>query len=165
MTKNEPSFEDKKHEMSVKSMNFSRYMMIRYFSAIYLFTNLFWLIFSISYKNIFASVVSGILFLLIIAASIEQATKWHTKSTELKLTTTFYVAQLVMNIFFAAICYTPIGKVFFPFMVSNDVANIIFTIQLLGLIGCILVLKRISNIHNGHDKYIKAIETFEKNKQ
>ena len=65
MTKKDQSLEQKKHDMSVRSINFSRYLMIRYFSAAFLFTNLFWLVFAICYKDIVASIISGLLFVLL----------------------------------------------------------------------------------------------------
>lgn len=165
MTKKDADFEAKKHDMSVRSMYFSRYLMIRYFSAAFVFANLFWLIFAVCYQDIIAIILSGVLFVLLIAGSVEQASKWHRKDTDLKITTFYYGLQLIANIFLAVVCYLPIGKVFFPFMTNTDVANIIFTILIVGVLGCILVLRRIKNIQNGRDRYLRAIKTFENNKQ
>ncbi|MBP2057363.1 ABC-type multidrug transport system permease subunit [Lactobacillus colini] len=159
------SIEAKKHEMSVRSMYFSRYMMIRYFSAAYTFVNLFWLIFALCYKDILASVIALVMMVSIAMAIVEQLSKWHTKSTDMRYTKFFYVLQLVMNVIFAIACYTPVGKAIFPFMTTNDVANIIFTILLLGIGGCLIILKRISNIQSGRDRYLHAIKTFENNRQ
>ncbi len=50
-------------------------------------------------------------------------------------------------------------------MATNDVANVIFTILVVGILGSILILRRISNIQNGRDKYAGAIKTFESNRQ
>lgn len=155
----------KKHDMSVRSMNFSRYLMIRYFSAAYLFANLFWLIFSIYYHDFIAITFSGVLFVLVVIASIEQASKWNTKDTNLKYTKSYFITQLILNIVFAVTCYTQIGKMLFPFMTNNDIANIILTILIAGIAGALIILRRINNIEHGHDKYAKAIETFENNQQ
>lgn len=165
MRKEEQSIEAKKHDMSVRSMYFSRYMMIRYFSAAYIFANLFWLIFALCYKDILASVVALVMMVAVVAAIVEQLSKWHTKSTDMRYTKFFYILQLVMNVFFAITCYTPLGKVFFPFITTKDVANVIFTILLLGIGGCLIILKRISNIQSGRDRYLHAIKTFENNRQ
>ena len=165
MTKNDQSLEQKKHDMSVRSINFSRYLMIRYFSAAFLFTNLFWLIFAICYRNIVASIISGLLFVLLLVASVEQASKWNVRNTNLKFTKLYYELQLGANVIFAINCYLPFGKMLFPFMTTKDVANVIFTILVVGILGCILILKRISNIQNGRDKYARAIKTFESNRQ
>lgn len=167
MTKDkaQENMQTKKHEMSVRSMYFSRYLMIRYFSAAYLFANMFWFIFSICYQNLLASIISGVIFLLCIIASIEQASKWHNKDTNLKYTVLFYLVQCVLNIFLCAVCYTSIGKNFIPFMTSTDIANIMMTILLAGIVGSIIVLRRIYNISSGKDRYLKAIRTFESNKQ
>ena len=139
MTKKDQSLEQKKHDMSVRSINFSRYLMIRYFSAAFLFTNLFWLVFAICYKDIVASIISGLLFVLLLVASVEQVSKWNVRNTDLKFTKLYYQLQLV--------------------------ANVIFTILVVGILGSILILRRISNIQNGRDKYARAIKTFESNRQ
>ena len=165
MTKKDQSLEQKKHDMSVRSINFSRYLMIRYFSAAFLFTNLFWLVFAICYQNIVASIISGLLFVLLLIASVEQISKWNVRNTDLKFTKLYYQLQLVANVIFAISCYLPFGKILFPFMATNDVANVIFTILVVGILGSILILRRISNIQNGRDKYAGAIKTFESNRQ
>ena len=165
MTKKDQSLEQKKHDMSVRSINFSRYLMIRYFSAAFLFTNLFWLVFAICYKDIGASIISGLLFVLLLVASVEQVSKWNVKNTDLKFTKLYYQLQLGANVIFAIGCYLPFGKLLFPFMTTNDVANVIVTILVIGMLGSILILRRISNIQNGRDKYARAIKTFESNRQ
>lgn len=165
MTKKDQSLEQKKHDMSVRSINFSRYLMIRYFSAAFLFTNLFWLVFAICYKDIGASIISGLLFVLLLVASVEQVSKWNVRNTDLKFTKLYYQLQLGANVIFAIGCYLPFGKLLFPFMTTNDVANVIVTILVIGMLGPILILRRISNIQNGRDKYARAIKTFESNRQ
>ena len=165
MTKKDQSLEQKKHDMSVRSINFSRYLMIRYFSAAFLFTNLFWLVFAICYKDIGASIISGLLFVLLLVASVEQVSKWNVRNTDLKFTKLYYQLQLGANVIFAIGCYLPFGKLLFPFMTTNDVANAIVTILVIGMLGSILILRRISNIQNGRDKYARAIKTFESNRQ
>ncbi len=161
MTKRDQSLEQKKHDMSVRSINFSRYLMIRYFSAAFLFTNLFWLVFAICYQNIVASIISGLLFVLLLIASVEQISKWNVRNTDLKFTKLYYQLQLGANVIFAISCYLPFGKTLFPFMAKN----VIFTILIIGILGSILILRRISNIQNGRDKYAGAIKTFESNRQ
>lgn len=165
MTRKDTSLQAKKHEMSVRSMYFSRYLMIRYFSAAYLFTNLFWLIFAICYHDIIATILAGGLFVLLLIGSIEQASKWHRKDTNLKYTNFYFISQLVLNIVFAALCYTPAGRIIFPFITDSSVSNLIFTILLVGVVGCLIVLRRINNLQNGRDKYLRAIKTFENNRQ
>lgn len=165
MTKKDQSLEQKKHDMSVRSINFSRYLMIRYFSAAFLFTNLFWLVFAICYKDIGASIISGLLFVLLLVASVEQVSKWNVRNADLKFTKLYYQLQLGANVIFAIGCYLPFGKLLFPFMTTNDVANVIVTILVIGMLGSILILRRISNIQNGRDKYARAIKTFESNRQ
>ena len=165
MTKKDQSLEQKKHDMSVRSINFSRYLMIRYFSAAFLFTNLFWLVFAICYKDIGASIISGLLFVSLLVASVEQVSKWNVRNTDLKFTKLYYQLQLGANVIFAIGCYLPFGKLLFPFMTTNDVANVIVTILVIGMLGSILILRRISNIQNGRDKYARAIKTFESNRQ
>lgn len=165
MTKKDQSLEQKKHDMSVRSINFSRYLMIRYFSAAFLFTNLLWLVFAICYKDIGASIISGLLFVLLLVASVEQVSKWNVRNTDLKFTKLYYQLQLGANVIFAIGCYLPFGKLLFPFMTTNDVANVIVTILVIGMLGSILILRRISNIQNGRDKYARAIKTFESNRQ
>lgn len=165
MIKTDPELEAKKHDMSVRSMYFSRYLMIRYFSAAHVFTNLFWFIFAISYRDIVASIVAGILLALILIASIEQAGKWHKKDTDLKFTTLYYGVQLIFNVLLATACYSPLGKMFFPFITTTGVAHVIFTVLIAGILGCVLVLKRVQAIQSGKDKYLRAIKTFERNRQ
>lgn len=165
MAKKDPELEAKKHDMSVRSMYFSRYLMIRYFSAAYVFTNLFWLIFSISYHDVVASIVAGVLLTLILAGSIEQASKWHKKDTDLRFTSLYYGVQLISNVLLAIACYSPLGKMFFPFMETKGISHLIFTILILGILGCILVLRRIQTIQSGKDRYLRAIKTFERNRQ
>ena len=108
---------------------------------------------------------SFILFVLLLIASVEQISKWNVRNTDLKFTKLYYQLQLGANVIFAISCYLPFGKTLFPFMATNDVANVIFTILVVGILGSILILRRISNIQNGRDKYAGAIKTFESNRQ
>ena len=125
MTKKDQSLEQKKHDMSVRSINFSRYLMIRYFSAAFLFTNLFWLVFAICYKDIVASIISGLLFVLLLVASVEQVSKWNVRNTDLKFTKLYYQLKPVANNLGYRLLFT-IWKASISFMTTNDVANVIF---------------------------------------
>ena len=98
MTKRDQSLEQKKHDMSVRSINFSRYLMIRYFSAAFLFTNLFWLVFAICYQNIVASIISGLLFVLLLIASVEQISKWNVRNTKIYKTVLSTPARCKCNL-------------------------------------------------------------------
>lgn len=153
-----------KHEFSIKAIKFSRYLMVRYFTAFYLFTNLFWLIFVVYYHAWLGVGIASSMIILIIIASIEQFNKWHTDRVNLPKTKQFYQIQILLNLILGIGILVKASKTFFPFSTSNSTDYLVLSILLIGILGGVLVIKRINNIEAGHDKYNKIIELLDKKK-
>lgn len=160
-----PDAEKMRQDFALKSVTFSRYLMIRYFTAAYFFTNLFWLIFSFYYRSWAGVICPLILLILLTVASIEQIGKWHTESTKLNKTKLYYQVQGISNVLFIGLLWTPICINLFPFVTTTDIKYFILSILLLGLVGILTLLKRINNIENGHDRYLKVISKYKEYKK
>ncbi|MDF7669296.1 PTS cellobiose transporter subunit IIA [Lactobacillus sp. ESL0703] len=153
----------KKYEDNLKYLYFSRYLMLRYSVSAYLFTNIFWLIFSLPYKRIAGIIVAAIMTIFAAAAAIEQLSKMHNRDLDVPITRIYFLIQIVVNILLIILLQLPIGKYLFPFVSDQSSKVLILTILLVGIVlaGCCEL--RIKNILNGKDRYTKVIATFKKN--
>lgn len=155
----------KKHEDSVKYLYFSRYMMIRYIAAGLLFTNLFWLVFTLPYHAVPGTVLALAMTIYTVVVSIEQLSKMHNRKRDIPITRYYLYVQMAVNAFLIVILYTPLVRSFFPFVTVRDSRWFVLFVLLLGIVLCIICEIRIRNIVLGKDKYKKVIQTFEKNQQ
>lgn len=163
MKKQQAELAQKKKKDNIKYLYFSRYLMLRYIVTIFLFTNLFWLIFSVPYKRWLGIITAAVMTVYSIVAAIEQLTKMHNRKPDVPLTRIYFWVQLIVNIILCPIIFLPIKKEFFPFLTTRDADYIILAILLIGMILCIICEWRIHNILKGKDRYHKVINTFKKN--
>lgn len=155
----------KRHEDSIKYLYFSRYLMIRYIVAIFFFANMFWLILDWQANQIPGIIVSAIMTVYAGIAAIEQLAKMHNHKRDVPITRIYFWVQVILNLLLLIILFTPLFKVFLPF-VQNQNSKLLFSVFfLIGIILCLLSEWRIDNIRHNRDRYKKVIDTFKKNRQ
>ncbi|RHW53637.1 PTS cellobiose transporter subunit IIA [Lactobacillus bombicola] len=160
---NQADYQRKNHEDSIKYLYFSRYLMLRYIVVIFLFTNLFWLLILIQYQTWFGVVIAGIMTLIATAAAIEQLAKLHNRKSAVPITQAFLWLQLVVNLLLAGSLFLPIRVDLFPFINTNNICYLILAILFIGVILAYWSIKRIHQIINNRDRYVKVIENFKNN--
>lgn len=154
--------ERKKQEDKIKYLYFSRYLMIRYIVAIFLFLNLIWLIILTQYREWLGIFISGITTLLSAISAVEQLTKMHNHKADVPLTRIYLWIQLIANVILSGCVFLPIKSKIFPFVNSNNSAYLILAILMVGIILAYVCEIRIHNILIGKDKYATAIDTFKR---
>ncbi|WEV51551.1 PTS cellobiose transporter subunit IIA [Lactobacillus sp. ESL0731] len=153
----------KKYEDNLKYLYFSRYLMLRYSVTAYLFTNIFWLIFSLPYKKIVGIITAAIMTIFVAIAAIEQLSKMHNHDLDVPITRVYFWIQIIVNVLLIVLLEFPIGKYFFPFVSDQSSKVLILTILLVGIVLACCCEVRIKNIVKGKDRYAKVIATFKKN--
>lgn len=108
--------EQKKQEDKIKYLSFSRYLMIRYIVAIFLFTNLIWLIILMQYHQWLGIFVSGIMMLFTAISTVEQLTKMHSQKVDVSLTRTYLWVQIIVNVILSGCVFLPIKSKIFRFL-------------------------------------------------
>lgn len=156
------SVEEKKKEDSIKYLYFSRYLMVRYFVIIFLFTNILWLFILVQCQKWTGIAIAGIITLFSALAAIEQLTKMYNRKLDVPITRWYFWIQMAVNVLFIGLVFTPVKKEIFPFITSDSFVYLLITILLAGIFFAYICERRIHNINIGKDKYKKAISTFEK---
>lgn len=156
--------EQMKHADSIKYLYFSRYLMLRYSVAIFLFVNLFWFLILIQYRMWFGIVLSGLVTLFSAAAGIEQLTKMHNRKLDVPVTRYYFGTQSGLNVILGLCLFMPIKKQLFPFVTNADSLYLMLAFLFAGIILAYICERRVHNIIIGKDKYKKLIETYKKTK-
>lgn len=162
MTRQEKKAYDKKRKInSLKSMYFNRYLMVRYFLAMFLFANLYWVI--ISWGQV-VSFVALALLILSLPAAVEMFAMYGKSEPSVKFTTVFYRVQFVACILTViALLVMPVSAilpVFTDVLESKIFAIAIFGVGVALSFACIV---RLSKIDQNADKQYDRIKTIEKN--
>ncbi|MGX7025725.1 hypothetical protein [Vagococcus hydrophili] len=151
-----------KKKMSLKVMAYNRFLMIRYTTALFFFSNLYWLVFLLYQKS------SGFMIpLLLLGTSllpiVEQVKLYREPTNKAPLTKKYYQIQLGANLVLMMISFTPLFKELFFFMNQDKGGkfSIIF-ILLVGMILCLLILQRLNQIKHNQDKQYDRVKKYEK---
>lgn len=161
----DPEVERKKYEDSVRYLYFGRYLMVRYFTAILFFANLFWLVFCSVYGQITGITVATIALVFASVATIEQLSKMHNNKPDIPLTRRYLWIQIGINIILGILLFTELGKQLFPFATTQSSKYIVLLMLLFGIFLCILCERKIDSIRKGNDRYAKIITNFKNSRQ
>ncbi|MDY3705199.1 hypothetical protein [Vagococcus lutrae] len=149
-------------KLSLKTMYFNRFLLIRYLSAGFFFTNLYWLI--LLYLSQSRLLFLPLFLIIVILTSVfEQAKLYSAPTNIVPRTTNYYRLQLIVNIGLLLATFTPLFSSLFPFMNQGMSGRTFITIFL--LTGCLLSLwiqNRLRNISHNNDKHYQRIKQYEK---
>lgn len=159
VTPDKIALKKQKQATSLNTLYFNRYLLIRYLSAFYVFSNMYWAFLLIGYHKITA-IIPLTLFIASIFVVIEQVRKYWQRDSRLTYAKYFYFAQALVNLLGIGSYFTVFFNELFPFMsASGSVVMLIYLI--LGLLGCVLVERRISQIESNQDRALKIIREYE----
>ncbi|WP_182200246.1 hypothetical protein [Paraliobacillus salinarum] len=156
------SVEDNRRKLAIKSMYYNRYLLVRYVSALFFFTNLYWLIsLSMSSSNMY---ILPLALMIIILFSVAEQVKIFSKHTNNpKLTKYCFMAIFFTNILLIiSTCFSPIFTKLYPFL-TNQVKSqfMVLTVLSLGLLLSTLILLRLYKIKQNTDKHFTRIKAYE----
>ncbi|GEL09165.1 hypothetical protein [Salisediminibacterium halotolerans] len=154
--------EKNKQALSLKSMYFNRYLIVRYATALFFFTNLYWLAAMVLSQSVWLIVPAG-LMLIYIASMAEQVKIYSRHTNDAKYTRLAFRAQLITNL----LLLTPVAFLssftqLYPFLSSETQAQAaIFVILTAGIAISALVLRRLTKIRTNEDKHYQRIKQYE----
>ncbi|HCM89150.1 MULTISPECIES: hypothetical protein [Vagococcus] len=158
----EESVELNKKKLSLKVMSYNRFLMIRYTTAVFFFSNLYWMVFLLYQKS------SGFIIPLLLLGSsllpiIEQIKLYREPTSNAPLTKIYYKIQLGANFVLITTSFTPIFKELFFFMNQDKGGKLsaIF-ILLVGVILSLIMLQRLTKIQQNQDKQYDRVKKYEK---
>lgn len=151
-----------KNKLSIKVMYYNRFLMVRYFTAMFFFANLNWLAFMI-YKQSIGWLIPMSLMLLQLLPIAEQIKLYRKPTNETPRTKQYYYLQLAVNILLIVSIFTPAYSHLFFFMNQNQTGKTVTLLFL--LIGCLLaisVIRRLNKIESNTDKQYHRVKQYEK---
>lgn len=148
-----------KQKASIKSMYFNRLLMVRYFLAIFVFSNFAW-----TYLNWGSFIGTVGLFLLVLALfpAFEMAKAYGKHDPALKGTWVYFILQFLLCLVMCVMIWTAPVSFLFTFMTETTLSRVLgFGISLIGLVLSFLVLRRLYRVQAGADKQLQRILFFE----
>ncbi|GMA69010.1 hypothetical protein GCM10025879_02560 [Leuconostoc litchii] len=145
------AIENNRKDMSLKSMQYNRFMLIRYVTALFLFVNLYWALIMKNTPIVFLPVG---LMVIISLTVIEQIKLFGQHTNQLVYSKMFFRIQLLVNMLLIISTPTSLFTLLFRFINDTKSNRLILSILLfIGLVILIIVNKRITLIASNSDKY------------
>lgn len=155
----ELTIERKRTEMSLKSMQFNRFMLIRYATAFFLFINLYW---AIIMRQTVVALIPVVLMLIASLAIIEQIKLFGHHTNQLTYSKVFFRSQLIVNIILMISTPTSLFTFFYQFIQNTSSNRLVVLILLLLSSGLLLIVnKRLGLIAINHDKYYARLIAYQ----
>ncbi|WP_334352360.1 hypothetical protein [Companilactobacillus sp. HBUAS56257] len=145
-------------KLSLKSMYFNRYLVFRYLTAVFFFTNLYWLIISIGTGGYTWIIAASLLFGAGLV-TIEQVKKYWKPDNTLTITHIYYWAQIVVNLLLIVSVALGQRTWFFPFLTDQSNGWLMGFLAM-GIAISALLEYRIYLIEHNRDRYLQRIKQF-----
>lgn len=158
--KSQADIDRQKKRNALKNMYFNRYLMVRYFLAILLFSNFYWALYT---WGSWIFVIPAVMLILAVTPCFENIRSYGETAANMKGTKRYYKAQLAVNACLIVLCFTPMFKETMPFL--NDTLNsriLACTIFLIGFILSNASYQRLKKIDINNDKQYFRIKQYEK---
>lgn len=153
--------DSQKKKMSLKSMYFNRFLMIRYVIALFLFSNLYWFVFAIGTGNLTALVPAVLLFFAG-RAIFEQILQLDNHRNQIPKAKHFFLLQLIVNALILIVSlFGSVTSIFPFFQNTNQTNSFVQVIVLFGLLLAVLNLRKIHRIENNKDTHFQRIVDYE----
>lgn len=145
---------------SLRTMYFNRFLLIRYFLALFFFADFYWLFLSL---GDWTSAVVGALFLLAIVSAFEMFRVMAHPYYDVNWTKYFFRAQAIVSIGFAALLTLMPVHQLLPFFTDTSISRIIGNAFFLTSFGLSIVAnKRLEKIATRTDRQHARIENYKK---
>ncbi|WP_242651965.1 MULTISPECIES: sugar transporter [Leuconostoc] len=155
----ETSIEKNRQDMSLKSMQFNRFMLIRYATAFFFFVNLYW---ALIMRHTWVVALPLLLIVITSLAIIEQIKLFGQHSNQLRFSKIYFRSQIVANAMLIISTMTPLFSSLFQF-INNTWQNrvIVLFLLLLGILLLLVVNKRLNLISVDQDKYYARLIAYQ----
>jgi len=153
--------EKNRKKFSVKSMYFNRYLLVRYVSALFFFTNLYWLI-SLLMSDSPLYFIPLMLIILLLFSVVEQVKMYSNHTNNAKYTRYCFTILLVTNvILILPTCFSSTFAHLYPFLLNQEKSKIlILTMLVTGILLSVLILYRLYQIKHNEDKHYERINRY-----
>jgi hypothetical protein len=154
--------EQNRINQSVKTMYFNRYLLVRYVTALFFFTNLYWLISSLMSDSSLFYIPLIVMIAFVISAA-EQVKIYSSHTNDAKYTKYVFTFQLVINVILLLPTYfSSTFTKLYPFLVDQEQSRqIVLGILIIGILFSAMVLKRLDKIKHNEDKHYQRIKEYE----
>lgn len=154
--------EKNRRETSLKAMYFNRFLLVRYMSALFFFSNLYWF-FTLTMSRSLTLIIPLTLMIIILMSVAEQVRMYGNHSNKAKYTYYCYLSLSTINIILLPlILFTPLFQYLYPFIVDqSDSRLFIAGILVGGLLISGFILFRLYNIRHNKDWHYKRLQIFE----
>ncbi|MCH4285449.1 MULTISPECIES: hypothetical protein [Bacillota] len=157
---NQTSIETQKKLSSLKNMYFNRYLMVRYFLAVFVFSNFYWALYT---QGQWIMALPCTMLLLAVKPCFDVIRSYGETNIDMKWSTIYFRTQLGVNIVAGILMWTGMFHDLFPFLSDIMTSRIIAsTILLIGGIMAFSCIKRLDKIERNEDKQYQRIMQYEK---
>jgi hypothetical protein len=160
--KTKATFEKNRKETSIKSMYFNRYLLVRYASALFFFSNLYWFFYLITSRS-WTFVIPLLMIIIILISVAEQVKMYGNHSNNAKYT--FYCFRILTGVnllIIPIVLFTPMFEQLYPFMINQYASRLlIICVLAVGILISGFILFRLNNIRQDKDWHYKRLKKFE----
>lgn len=155
--------EKNRKETSLKTMYFNRFLLVRYMSALFFFTNLYWF-FTLTMSRSFMLFVPLVLMLTMVLSVAEQVRMYSHHSNHAKYTFYSFSLLFIVNVVLIIIVlFTPFFQHLYPFLIDQPNTRILMIGGLVaGLFISGFILFRLNNIRQNKDWHFKRLLRYER---
>lgn len=145
---------------ALKNLYYNRYLMVRYFLAVFLFSNFYWALYT---NGTWSMIIPLALLVMAIPPCIENIQCYGEKATAMNWTKRYYKAQMCVNIGLLLLGTTPLFKEIMPFLSDTITSRIIACgIYFIGFLMALSCHNRLRKIDTNSDKQYARIHQYEK---
>lgn len=156
-------FEKNQKNQMLKSLYYNRYLLVRYVTAIFFFTNVYWLIsLALSHSALFAIPLA--LIIVIILSVAEQVKIYSSPTNHARYTKFCFMTLLIANvILLLPSCFSSSFAHLYPFLINqNKSKGLILAVLIAGIFLSVFILYRLYQIKHDEDKHFQRIKEYEK---
>ncbi len=151
-----------RERLSIKSMYFNRYLLVRYVSALFFFTNLYWLI-SLILCDSSLYIIPLVLIIVLLFSIAEQVKIYSEHTNNARYTKYCFTILLFTNV--VLIIPTRLSSSYsqlYPFLTDQTMSRIlVLSILVTGILLSLLILYRLYRIRHNKDKHYDRIKKYE----
>ena len=153
--------EENRKKFSVKSMYFNRYLLVRYVSALFFFTNLYWFI-SLLMSDSSLYIIPLLLMIVLLFSVAEQVKMYSNHTNNAKFTRYSFMIFLFTNVvLILPTCFSSSFTQLYPFLLNQEKSKIlILVILLIGILFSAVILYRLYRIKHDEDKHYERIKQY-----
>ncbi|MBL5766405.1 hypothetical protein MXL46_07650 [Heyndrickxia sporothermodurans] len=153
--------EKNRKELSIKSMYFNRYLLVRYVSALFFFTNLYWLI-SLLMSDSPLYFFPLILMIVLLFSIVEQVKMFGNHTNNAKYTKYSFTILFSANVLLIPFCFSSYFTQLYPFFLNQEKSKILASVILMtGILLTAFILYRLKRIEHNEDRHYQRIKKYE----